>query len=141
MRIILVPHGAPGNLQPFDTRNLSAIRPAARALGMSAALPFHMIRDWGTKPLPFTISTTDSVLLDLADGGGGVSSHFRLWQRLWLRGWALENEVFVNQALPNSTSAVFRGRVRKFDYTMLAATVGRTAVPRCTLPRAISGQP
>ena len=68
MRIILVPHGAPGNLQPFDTRNLSAIRPAARALGMSAALPFHMICDWGTKPLPFTISTTDSVLPGMGSG-------------------------------------------------------------------------
>ena len=33
-----------------------------------SALPFHMICDWGTKPLPFTISTTDSVLPGIGSG-------------------------------------------------------------------------
>jgi hypothetical protein len=33
-----------------------------------SALPFHKICDWGLKPLPFTISTTDSVLPGIGSG-------------------------------------------------------------------------
>jgi hypothetical protein len=33
-----------------------------------SALPFHKICDWGTKPLPFTVSTTDSVLPGIGSG-------------------------------------------------------------------------
>src|ERR1700730_11742225 len=32
------------------------------------ALPFHMISDWGAKPLPFTVSRTDAASPGMAPG-------------------------------------------------------------------------